>query len=212
PITYWVSENLSNLFQTHKTISDYYDLKVGIQTGDNPLFYKKHWEVNINSEHWFKCNKNGEYRRWYGNLDTLIFWRNDGEDIKKHKSSRPQNLEYYFREGVAWSNISSSASISARFEPKGMVFDQTVPTIFSINESSLLEIIAYLNSKVAINMAKAISPTMHFNTGEVSKYPFMPYSNEYVDQLVNNNIKITKKDWDSFETSWDFDRHPLFKK
>ena len=209
PISYWVSENMINLFQEQKSISDFYDLKVGIQTGDNPLFYKKHWEINPTCDYWVKCNKNGEYRRWYGNLDTVIFWKNNGEKIKKHKSSRPQNSDYYFREGVAWSNISSSANISARFENKGMIFDQTVPTIFPIDDATLIEIIAYMNSKIAITVAIAISPTMHFNTGEVAKYPYIPYKDGTVNKFVKENIKISKDDWDSLETSWDFKQHPL---
>lgn len=209
PISFWVSENMINLFQEQKSISDFYDLKVGIQTGDNPLFYKKHWEINPTCDYWVKCNKNGEYRRWYGNLDTVIFWKNNGEKIKKHKSSRPQNSDYYFREGVAWSNISSSANISARFENKGMIFDQTVPTIFPIDDATLIEIIAYMNSKIAITVAIAISPTMHFNTGEVAKYPYIPYKDGTVNKFVKENIKISKDDWDSLETSWDFKQHPL---
>lgn len=210
-IAFWLSKSLIRLFTNCKPLKEYFDLKVGLQTGDNPMFFRKWWEVNSLSSKWVKCNKNGDYRKWYGNLDTVIDWDNDGERIREHKSSVFRNENYYFREGIAWSNISSAGKISGRFEPEGMIFDQTVPTAFSKDKNSIYLVAAFLNSRVASIIGKAISPTLHFNVGEISNYPFINIENERVEFLVKQNIKIAKTEWDDFETSWDFKIHPFRK-
>jgi hypothetical protein len=207
-IVYWATRTTLNIFKDNAILSDFYYLKVGLQTGDNNLFYRNWYEVNTNLHYWKKVNKNGDYRKWYGNLDTVINWKNNGKAIEENSSSVFRNSSFYFKEGVSWSNITSSGNISARKIPNNFIFDQTVPMIFE-KEYPLYCVLGYLNSKVGSYIGALVSPTMHFNVGEVSNYPFKRVEDYRIKEICENNTEKSKKDWDSFETSWDFQQHPL---
>lgn len=208
PITYWANEEIIKLFNDDLRLKEVSDLRVGLQSGDNKEFYRLWYEVNNKIQYWFKINKNGEYRKWYGNLEYVIYWKDNGEKIKKHKSSVIRNERYYFKKGITWSNVSSS-NISARYVPEGLIFDQTCPTIYVNNGVSLNYLLGYLNSKVITLLSGFLSATVHFNVGEVSNYPVKIKDDKRIDLIVQNNILISKIAWDSFETSWDFKEHPF---
>ncbi|MFS0860639.1 BREX-1 system adenine-specific DNA-methyltransferase PglX [Paenibacillus taichungensis] len=216
-IAYWISDRVVEIFESQKPLSNFFDLKVGVQTGDNDNFIKYWYEVDIKglfeSDKWIYCNKGGEFRKWYGNLSRVIYWKNDGFDIKNHKSAVIRNEEYFFRPSITWSNV-SSGNLSLRFVPEGLIFDQTGPSIFDKNDNleNIKVLMGYLNSEVVSVISKMLSPTLHFNVGELSNYPFIEVSNnKHIINLVNENIIISKTEWDSYETSWDFNRHPLLK-
>ncbi|WP_260162249.1 BREX-1 system adenine-specific DNA-methyltransferase PglX [Lentilactobacillus buchneri] len=205
-LSYWLSSKIVSCFDRLPQVQEYFAPKVGIQTGDNTRFYKNWYEISTESpKNWVKANKNGDYRRWYGNCIQLIDWSNSGQQIKEIQQSVVRNEQFYFREGVSWSNITSSELLSARYIPKGMVFDQTVPMMFEKDAEPLFNILGFLNSKVALEFGKAISPTMHFNTGELSKYPYRQLGiNSSITDIVSRNVDVCRYDWDTQEISWSF--------
>lgn len=205
-LSYWLSSKIVSCFDRLPQVQEYFAPKVGIQTGDNTRFYKNWYEISTESpKNWVKANKNGDYRRWYGNCIQLIDWSNSGQQIKEIQQSVVRNEQFYFREGVSWSNITSSELLSARYIPKGMVFDQTVPMMFEKDAEPLFNILGFLNSKVALEFGKAISPTMHFNTGELSKYPYRQLGiNSSITDIVLRNVDVCRYDWDTQEISWSF--------
>ncbi|PIC94625.1 SAM-dependent methyltransferase [Sporosarcina sp. P26b] len=212
PIAYWAGEKALDIFQSYSKLRDVFDLKVGLQTGNNEIFIKFWHEVNvknINSK-WVYCNKGGEYRKWYGNFMHVMFWENNGMEIKDHPSAVIRNEEYYFKPCATWSNV-TYGDLSVRYVPRGLIFDQTGPSIFEKNNdiNEIKKVMGYLNSKVASIFSEMLSPTLHFNVGELTNYPYIEATNQSIIELVNDNIDISKKDWDSFECSWDFLKHPF---
>lgn len=231
PIAYWLGNKAMNIFKNEKSLDDICEAKIGLQTGDNDKFLRIWYEVNINKigigcysreeakkskKKWFYYNKGGAFRKWYGNNDYIVNWENDGFKIRNYKDitgklkSRPQNLEYYFREGITWSNISSS-SFSARFSQKGIMFDQKGSVCFP-KKINIYVLLAYMNTNITSLFLKALAPTLDYKQGDIIKLPFKKINNEkHVIDLVKKNIDICKFDWDVFETSWDFRVNPLVK-
>ncbi len=222
PIVYWGSDNAISAFERGKILSLRADLKQGLKTGDNGRFVRNWHEVKKNSfvifggEKWFPYNKGGAYRQWYGNNDSIVNWENDGEEIKNFRDdrgklrSRPQNLTFMKKEGLTYTDISSTY-FGIRWSPKGFLFDATGSMIFFQNNQDLKYGLGFLASCVATNYTEYFSPTLHFEVGEVSRLPFLDsekYKNSVIEN-VNQNIEIAKHDWDAYETSWDFIRHPL---
>ena len=230
PIAYWVSEQLLKVFE-QKKIGDYAYPKQGLATGDNNRFLRYWFEVcfsnvffNCTSHHestssdirWYPCNKGGSFRRWYGNNDYVVDWENDGNRIKNFFGengklrSRPQNIDFYFKKGITWSTL-SSGGLSMRFSPEGFLFETKGSVCFMKNNNNLLYLLGLVNSKIVDQVLFVLSPTLDYHEGPMSKVPVI-ISNEkhdYVDVKVKENIILSKKDWDSFETSWDFKKHPL---
>ena len=220
PVAYWVNDSIQNAFIQYPHISSFAQIAVGLQTGDNNLFLRLWHEVEfkriqfnaINGKEgkWFPYNKGGEYRKWYGNLDYIVNWYNDGVEIKSCSGARPQNIPFYFREGYIWSNL-TNGSFSLRKLPQGFIFDTCTRTIY-IQEDKEMYIAAFLNSKTCQYLLNIMSPTLHYNGGEMLQLP-VASDNETiitsVKALVDGNIRTAKADWDSFETSWDFEFHPL---
>lgn len=209
PIGYWASKKVLNIYKTEKNLYDYFDVKTGLQTGENDLFLRYWFEVSINKASisngikWFPYNKGGGSRKWFGQNDLLINWENNGELIKKHNGSVIRNSQFYFKSGLTWSTI-SSGQIAFRFFEEGFLFDTKGSCIFS-NDSSY-DLMPYLNSKVFNFFMSIQSPTLDFSVGNVSKAPF---PNLKKISIVENQITISKTDWDSRETSWDFEQNPL---
>ena len=230
PIVYWASEATVNTFTKGVPISSIGEPRVGLQTGKNDLFVRQWWEVSLSRE-WFECpsvedsiksgkkwfpyNKGGEYRKWYGNNDCVVNWENDGEEIRSFANnqgkqlSRPQNTQCYFKPAITWSKI-SSGSIAFRYKPQGHVFDVAGTSIFS-NERSLKYLHGACNSSVILQIASMLSPTLNFEVGQIAAYPVIT-TDKYEDSIcdiVDELRFLSKTDWDAFETSWDFERHPL---
>ncbi len=201
--------------------------KQGSATADNNRFLRQWWEVDINrikfnatsisdsvksGKKWFPYNKGGSFRRWYGNYDYVVNWENDGYEIrhfvddKGKLRSRPQNTDYYFKEAITWGKVSSSTS-SFRWKEAGNLFADAGMSIF-YEDDLRNNIIGLLNSKVASEILKILSPTMNYEVGHISSVPILKVEKQ--DTLrVDNCINLTKEDWNSLETAWGFAKHPL---
>ncbi|NFH89560.1 BREX-1 system adenine-specific DNA-methyltransferase PglX [Clostridium botulinum] len=227
PIAYWINEEIRDLFINGKKMHDISDSKVGLQTGDNEKFLRKWTEVNLNDisfgktlldkncvNKWFVYNKGGEYRRWYGNREYVVYWKDNGVEIKNFKDdrgklrSRPQNLKYYFRSGLTWSDVTSGL-FSARFLEDGFMFDTTAPTLFG-NKEDYFTLLAYMNSNVFQNFLDLTCQGMHYNNGAVSNIPYIEVGRRAdIECLVKENIDISRIDWNVSEISWDYKSNPL---
>lgn len=232
PIAYWVSEKVLIVFENEPSLFSYAPTKVGQNTGDNNRFLrfwqelsKKgiRYDLDENTDlttevyKWIPYRKGGSFRKWYGNNEIVINWENDGEEVKefavfrnngKHWSRYIQNLQYNLREGFSWSFI-SSGSFGVRYAPKGSLFDVGGSSGFPIDLKKLPYIISYLNSKISFNLITSINPTLNFQTGNVGSLPLRIIEDENIDDLYNISVNISKIDWDSRETSWNFEQSPL---
>lgn len=226
PVAYWVSEQFRKAFE-NRTLSDIGSAHSGLQTGNNDLFLKLWQEVNRNNiafgmknkkeylatkRKWTPQIKGGEYRRWYGNFDFVVNWNNDGAEIRQCKGCRLNamgNDDLFFAEGITWSHTTSS-NFGARFLPSGHLFNVEAPTFF-IDNNRIYYILAFLNSCVAQLYLDVMNSTMHYLVGNIMVLPIIENKkkNIAVEEFVKSNIIICKSDWDSFETSWDFAKHPL---
>ena len=227
PIAYWISDKVREIFKKNQKLGDIGEAKVGLQTGDNNKFLRLWNEVNYNKigynmsnsqealkskKKWFPYNKGGEFRKWYGNQEYLVNWENDGYEIKNFYDekgklrSRPQNTEYYFKESISWGLITSAGS-SFRYFPKGFIFDISAVSYFI--EKKEREILGILNSKYFLELSQIINPTINFSNGVFALLPALFVENEKFNNLVQQNINISKKEWDSRETSWDFEKLSL---
>lgn len=236
PISYWVSDNVNNIFSNSKTIKDIAEPRAGMQTGENEKFVRFWYEVNFNkfgyevksndeaiksNKKWFRYNKGGFFRKWYGNNEYVVDWENDGYNIKQDKlyklsigkclesNSKPKNMQYYFKESLTWSFVSSNA-FSIRYSPAGAIFDIAGSSVFPKKED-IYYLLGFLASNISMEFMKLQNPTLNFQVGNVSNLPIIynESNKEIIEQLVKDNIKLSKEDWDSFETSWDFRTHPL---
>lgn len=231
PIAYWVSNTFINSYTKGVRLGEKCAAKKGLATSDNDRFIRLWYEVDLNnlsfdtnsndetigtSIKWYPLNKGGEFRRWYGNRWHVINWRNDGYDIKNFKDdngklrSRPQNIKYNFRRAITWSKITSS-KFSARFSTKGFLFDDAAAICYHENVKELKYVLGYLNSKCCQMTLNMLNPTINIQIGDICNLSIIERNNEIVNELVDKNIYLSKFDWDSFETSWDFTVHPLVK-
>ncbi|MBS9945539.1 BREX-1 system adenine-specific DNA-methyltransferase PglX [Vibrio alginolyticus] len=208
PISYWANSCMKNLFHKSTKLSEKAQIGKGLDTGDNNRFLRLWHEVSYNSGKWIPCQKGGPYRKWYGNNDYVINWGNDGQELKSFKGSNLRNSQNYFKEGISWTRVTSSAT-AFRYFPEGYIFESTGPCIFP-NDTSLYKIAAFLNSQVVTELLKLVAPTLDFQSGHISSLPF-PEENlsEELGTLAKKSIDISKRDWDSFETSSDFGSNPL---
>lgn len=228
PVAYWVSENFIKSFE-RRTIGCYGSTSKGIITGDNSKFLRLWFEVNINNMNlkaekyteseesnieWYPCNKGGEYRKWYGNKDYLINWKHNGCEImqrgqKKIRNCQDYKNEFKFIPSITWTSLSSSQS-SFRYSNKSLS-ESAGMTLF-ISQDYLLFCLGFLNSVVALFSLNVLNPTLNFTAGNIASLPLIISTNKkIIDSIVNENIVLSKSDWDSFETSWDFQTHPLLK-
>ena len=221
PVAYWVSAVMIAAFAQTK-VNDYCQPRQGFATGDNERFIRLWYEINIrqanfegkngveNPGKWFPCNKGGEYRKWYGNNLRFVNWKDNGKEMKEFSGSVIRNPSYYFREGITWSTI-SSAQISMRYSPQGFLFESKGSVCFFKHQEDLPYIMAILNSKVVYAALLILAPTLDFHEGPIGRVPIIDkreYRREVKDN-VSHNILSAKSDWDSYETSWDFKKHPL---
>ena len=226
PIAYWASDRVREIFKNEKSLDTISDVKQGMSTADNNRFLRFWNEVNYNKIgfsfnnkekaknskfKWFPFNKGGEFRKWYGNNDYVVNWENDGFALKNFSGAVIRNPEYFFYNGIEWSTI-SSGKISFRYMPEGFILGGGSSAIFN---SDFKYIIGIVNSSVVSEMLTFMSPTLNFSNGVIALLPIKLCDNKNFKQkitnLVENNIFISKDDWDSFETSWDFEEHPLLR-
>lgn len=190
PIAYWVSKSSRNLFNDNLQFGQMAEPKVGLQTGSNDRFLRLWYEVIIQNigfgcetieetiesrRKWFPYNKGGAFRKWYGNQDYVVNWKNNGQEIRNFVDekgklrSRPQNTEYYLREGITWSDVSSSY-FGARYIPNGFLFDVSGSVAFTKKEQ-LNYLLGLLGSHISVEMLKILNPTMHFQVGNIKNIP-----------------------------------------
>lgn len=225
PIAYWVSNSIYDAFESGIPLKNFADLRQGMSTANNDLFLRLWFEVSEDNisyhsettqqaieskKKWFPHTKGGGARKWYGNNDYIVNWYNDGEEIRNYPGSAPRSTQYYFREGLSWSTLSSD-SISFRYEPKGFTMN-TKGSICYLKRADLQNYICgLLNSKPTMRFLELLAPTLDYSQGPVGKVPVLldAENREKVELCTLENIRLSKEDWDSFETSWNFIIHPL---
>ncbi|ETX09698.1 restriction enzyme [Marinomonas ushuaiensis DSM 15871] len=219
-ILFGLSRDAISLLSNSKRIGELANISEGIKTGDNQRFLRFWPEISaeknsffsIKAKKWRPHHKGGEYRRWYGNLEHVINWENDGEEIKESSSSGLQGRTNYFSEGVTWSKLSSSY-FGVRLLPNGVLFDSGSPAVFPENQELTLPILGFLSSNVVSFLVKKLNPTLNFQVGNISTLPFPLDSSHHqiawITEIVRNCVKLSKEYWDSFETSWEFRGSPL---
>ena len=221
PIAYWVSNAVLQSYKFDK-LGQHAAAKQGLATGDNNRFLRNWSEVSFSKigfsgendfSKWFPCAKGGSFRRWYGNNNLIVNWANDGSEIKNFKNdqgkvrSRPQNLAYYFKEGFSWSTL-SSGKISFRYT-ENSIFETKGSMLFPNKDNEFHYINAFINSSVFQYLIEVTSPTMDYHEGPVGRIPLRLDKNIDPSIHTEKNLHISKIDWDSRETSWDFEQSPL---
>lgn len=234
PIAYWISKSLLNSFEDGEVLKVKGDTRQGMATSDNNRFLRFWYEVELsklgygyaNAEEakdsgkkWFPYNKGGQFRKWYGNIDYIINYENDGYEVKEYAtelyktpSRTIKSMSEYFKSCISWSKI-SSGNIAFRYYPNGFIFDVAGCCVFYKDEDTMYYTFGFLNSKIANNILAAISPTLNYEAGHVASLPVI-YNDSYKDEIVTyvkKNINIAKEDWDSYEVSWQFESHPFIK-
>lgn len=225
PIGYWVSPNILRIFTSNLALSAVCSPTQGLATADNARFLRLWFEVSRSrigfgfenaasaarsGLKWFPCNKGGGFRKWYGNQDYIINWENDGYEIKNFYNEKGKqrsvirNPKYYYLEAISWSSVSSNIGIAFRYYPKGFIFDHAACNIYTKN---IVETLGYVNTKLISIFSNIINPTINLFSGSVGNIPYLPISN--IDKVVKQNIYISKSDWNSHESSWDFETNPL---
>ncbi len=222
-IAYWISEKIGYHFSNTHLLGSAADCRQGIATGNNDLFLRFWYEVDFekigfnipNQEQFFESkklfapyNKGGSFRRWFGNREYVIKMDDTNYNLLLTMGNHLPSRQYYFQSGITWNDL-STALYCARYVDKGFVFDAAGPTCFYTgNERYLL---GFLNSNVAQTFLNVICQGLHYSTGHIPNIPFILSHESDVDTVVLKNLEISKNDWDSFETSWDFKRHPLLQ-
>lgn len=235
-LCYYLGENAIKMYSAGKRLDSFADPRVGMATGDNDQFVRLWTEIDFSMMglgfgsgeetedapyKWYPYNKGGEYRRWYGNREYVVDWGKNGINITsfkqgrllrgeiEKKNSECWNREYYFRESISWSKVSSNR-FSVRYFEKGFAFDVAGCSILGLN-SLIFYVLGLLNSELKRCFIEAISPTLNFETGAIKAFPIIIDNSKKaaVEERVSDCISFEKSDWDSFETSWDFKRHPL---
>ncbi|MCG5516253.1 BREX-1 system adenine-specific DNA-methyltransferase PglX [Ectothiorhodospira sp. 9100] len=227
PISYWVSQRAVTLFASGRYLSDISSPRQGLATSDDQRFLRLWHEVSINDcalttsednkedralKKWIPFVKGGAVRRWYGNNEFIINWENDGSEVKEHAESlygsvtrTIKNMQFYFKEMIAWSLISSGMP-SFRWQNSGQIFGHKGPGLFSTSNLDLRNAIGFLNSKVTSYLLSFTSQSLSYEVGAIQKLPVLEALPE-VDSITL--IDIAARDWDSYESSWDFSNLPL---
>jgi hypothetical protein len=211
PIAYWVSERIFAIFRDEQSLGNKTLARQGLATGDNDLFarlwhevplidicfHAKSCEETFNlAAKWFPYNKGGEFRKWFGNILYVVDWQNDGQRIRNFRDgngklrSRPQNTRCYFREGITWSDV-TSGELSCRYLPSGNIYDISGHSAFPVGDHDLYGILAYLNTRFCMRLAKVLNPTLHFQIGDYSN---LPYPSRFISECVaiaaKRNVEI----------------------
>lgn len=223
PIAYWVSDRLLTILNECKPLTEFAAPRKGLTTGDNDTFARLWFEIELakfgingnNRTKWYPMTKGGEFRRWYGNNSYVVNWENDGLEICNFKDekgklrSRPQNVSYYFREGISWNDTTATGKIAFRYQTKEFIPNASGPCVYA--NKDLWYLFGLLNSKVSQVLLEILAPNMKFEVGQMGLVPIIMENRPEVEELSHNTVRIAKSDWDSFETSWDFKKHPLLR-
>ena len=222
PFAYWISENFRNNFVKGKRFDTFGEPKSGVMTGDDGKFIKFWHEVISNKigfnlqnsddmvnskKKWFPVTRGGTYRKWYGNLEEVVNLENDGYAIKNNgKNYRLRDKKYYMQQGLTWTMI-TTYKLSVRFAEQGILFGNGGPTTF-VQENPMY-LLALLNCCTANAVIQVLNPTMNIVINDICSIPVIFDNVEVVEELSKKCVELSKEDWNSTETSWDFKKHPL---
>lgn len=222
PVAYWMNESTLNVYTRGQALGTIAAPRKGNSTSDNNRFLRLWHEVDIRKENfecqelireetlkrrWFPYNKGGGYRKWYGYNEYMIDWYDDAAAIRAIKTAVIANYQYFMKPGLTWSTV-TSGNFSLRKFVHGYIFDNGGCCIFELG-NKMDYILGLMNSKVFTYIFGQSNPTINSQSGEVAKFPVIISLNDTIDKTVEQNVTLSKTDWDSFETSWDFKRHPL---
>lgn len=229
PIAYWVSNAIYRIYSKCKFVSDIAIVATGMTTGDNERFTRLWHEVNANkmglritSEHeavvlkkkWIPYNKGGSFRKWYGNNEFVVNWEFRGKEIIESGRSYPRAKQYYFKDSITWTFVSSS-NFGVRNSDQGFIFDMAGCSAFTSDLVSKQMLLAFLCSGLAFHILKMLNPTLNFQAGNIGSLPWVSIDSDVKVQTVLRNVEVLKgfhqNDWDSYETSWDFQQLPLLQ-
>lgn len=219
---YWLTKNEMDILNRAETMLDKSFPCTGMQTGNNDKYIRQWFEVkyeniNFNKEkedkkYWIPYQMGGEARKWYGNISEIIYWKNNGEEVRKEKGSVIRNEGFYFKKGISWKRITSSIN-TIRVLNEGFIFDQSADSIFVKEKSDYNYILSFFNSKIMINIFEFIAPTLNLTAGTVKEIPIYIENNLNIKRKINllceECIDLSKYEWDSFETSWNFKNNPI---
>ena len=233
PISYQLSSTIYSIFEKQQYIGDVASAKQGLGTSDNNSFLRFWTEVNFHNigfglssceetlerpEKWFPYIKGGSFRRWYPSKEYVVNYQNNGMAIKsavlkkypylKTPDFVVKNTSSYFGEGITWSDV-ATGKFSARWVEKGYIFADAGPMLFVPHDPFLK--MGYMNTPVFQTFCDLICQGLHYSTGQIPQIPYLRVDADvdYIDQSVNECVTESKKDWDAYETSWDFKRNPL---
>ncbi len=224
PIGYWASDNEIHSFESPDCMQTVSPARIGMMTTDNNRFVRKWQEISINkigfnftdrkdasisTYKWFPYNKGGGNRRWYGLNELVVNWQFGGREIIENGMTSFRGKDFYFKEGITWSFV-SSMNFAVRYKPTGFIFDIGGSSSFPMRKD-LFFITGFLNSIVAYDFLSILNPTLNFQGGNINSLPLILKNNSEIEKCVKQSIQISKADWDSHETSWDFQRNPLIE-
>lgn len=227
PIGYWLSRIFISIFENNPTIEETASTKLGMSTNDNNRFLREWFEVSQEkfcttqrngikqgNYKWYPYSKGGGARKWYGNVLEVINWADEGKELRDLASSlygsctrTYKNSQHFFKEAITWNLITSGGKNAFRFLPEGAILGDAGPVCFAGDK--MLYYLGLLNTKIVSEILSLINPTINCSTGVVNNIPVIESSNEIISHNVQQNISISKQDWDSHETSWDFEENPL---
>ncbi len=224
PLVYWIGDSVRECFRSSPALSCFSTPRQGLATADNDRFVRFWFEPALpetmlhcssaeeaaaSGKKWFPYNKGGDFRKWYGMNQYVINYKNNGAELKAFRSAVIRNESMYFRSGITWS-LFGFETFSVRYKDSGFIFDVSGSSMFPPKELERY-ILAFLASKTAFYFLSLIAPTVNFQVGNIADLPLRMDDSrkETIDKLTQENIQLSKDDWDSFETSWDFKRHPL---
>ncbi|EAU2181940.1 BREX-1 system adenine-specific DNA-methyltransferase PglX, partial [Salmonella enterica] len=223
-IAYSLPNSALHCFKTSPKLNSVSNLKQGLITGDNDSFLRYWHEISLNlfsyninniKPKWFPYQKGGTYRKWYGNNEYVVDWENEGYKIRNFYNdkgklrSRPQNIQFYCKEGLTWTSLTIS-SLSMRYVPNGYIFDAKGPMCFPINAADIWDILGYTNSKIINIFLKHLAPTMDYSQGPVGNVPFKSPTRN-ITNIIKELVTIHKNDWDTNEISFEFQTNILVK-
>lgn len=208
PIAYWMSPELKTFFQKNEPLARWAPCRKGMFTGDNARFLRRWWEVSVNDERYKPYNKGGEFRRWYGNFDTVILWGGDGADVKEFAGSGNIVDSMFFRRCLTWTLVSSS-KFSARFLDPVYVTGDAGPVCFA-PDAKINYVLGFLNTPIANQILGLLNPTLNFSNGLVGKIPLSEKEGSDLEcEHVARLVGLFRADWDSQELSAGFESDSL---
>lgn len=212
PMAYWLENTIYDFYRREGVLASHISSQVGTTLGDNAQFMRLWYEVsNGYNSKWFFAHKGGGFRKWYGNVMHIINWENDGKAVKDNGRATVRGERTAFNRGISWTQLTAGKP-SFRLKEQGS-FIESASCMCYIEKKHEKFLLAYLNSCVAGMILDAMNPTMHFQPGDIGRLPWkwQTDNEKEIDRYVDQNVDISHKDWDSYETSWDFQRHPLLQ-